>query len=38
MGGGRGAARLEMTDQEREGLMWRNAARVFGIPVAEGAA
>ncbi|HEX2076125.1 MAG TPA: amidohydrolase family protein [Longimicrobium sp.] len=30
-------ARLEMTDEEREGLMWRNAARLFRLPV-EGAA
>jgi len=27
------AARLEMTDEEREGLMWRNAARIFRLPV-----
>ena len=27
------AERLEMTDEEREGLMWRNAARVFRLPV-----
>jgi uncharacterized protein len=32
------AEKLEMTDEEREGLMWRNAARIFRIPVAEGAA
>lgn len=25
--------RLEVTDEEREGILWRNAARVFGIPV-----
>lgn len=29
--------RLEMTDAEREGLLWRNAARLFRLPV-EGAA
>jgi uncharacterized protein len=27
------AERLEMTDEEREGLMWRNAARLFRLPV-----
>lgn len=26
-------AKLELTDEEREGLMWRNAARVFGLEV-----
>jgi uncharacterized protein len=26
-------AKLEVTDDEREGMMWRNAARVFGIVV-----
>jgi predicted TIM-barrel fold metal-dependent hydrolase len=30
------AEKLEMTDEERDGMMWRNAARVFGI--AEGGA
>jgi predicted TIM-barrel fold metal-dependent hydrolase len=25
------ARRLELTDAEREGLLWRNAARVFGL-------
>lgn len=30
------AERLEITTEEREGLMWRNAARVFGLGV-EGA-
>lgn len=30
------AERLEITPEEREGLMWRNAARVFGLGV-EGA-
>lgn len=29
------AAKLETTDDEREGMMWRNAARVFRIPVQE---
>jgi predicted TIM-barrel fold metal-dependent hydrolase len=28
------AAKLDMTDEEREGLMWHNAARVFRLPVA----
>jgi hypothetical protein len=32
------AEKLEMTDEEREGLMWRNAARLFRLPVEEGAA
>lgn len=27
------AEKLEMTDEEREGMMWRNAARLFRIPV-----
>ncbi|HEX6367951.1 MAG TPA: amidohydrolase family protein [Longimicrobium sp.] len=30
--------RLEMTDQEREGLLWRNAARLFRLQVQEGGA
>ena len=30
--------RLELTDEEREGLLWRNAARIFRLPVGEGAA
>lgn len=30
--------KLEMTDEEREGLLWRNAARVFGLPAGEGGA
>ena len=25
--------KLEMTDEEREGLLWRNAARIFRLPV-----
>ena len=25
--------KLEITPEEREGILWRNAARVFGIPV-----
>jgi predicted TIM-barrel fold metal-dependent hydrolase len=28
------AAKLDMTGEEREGLMWHNAARVFRLPVA----
>jgi len=27
--------KLELTDAEREGILWRNAARTFGIPVDE---
>jgi predicted TIM-barrel fold metal-dependent hydrolase len=23
--------RLDLTDEERDGLLWRNAARVFGL-------
>jgi hypothetical protein len=30
--------RLEMTDEEREGLLWRNAARLFRLRTEEGAA
>lgn len=29
------AEKLDMTDEEREGLMWRNAARVFRLPAGE---
>ncbi|HEX2206320.1 MAG TPA: amidohydrolase family protein [Longimicrobium sp.] len=29
---------LDLTDEEREGLLWRNAARAFRLPLREGAA